>query len=95
MDNSDIGTNRSPVLYVRGLNHPNFKIQMLYNVFSNFGNILKIIYTRGKASALLEFENTEYSTIAKDYLNNVVFMGNQLKVFSLASNPNTVTSLIH
>ena len=81
MDNSAIDTNRSPVLYVRGLIHPNFKTQMLYNVFSNFGNISKIIYTRSKGSALVEFENIEYATVTKDYLDNIVFMGNQLKVY--------------
>lgn len=86
MDNSDIDANRSPVLYVRGLDHPNFKTQLLYNVFSNFGNILKIIYTRSKASALIEFENTEYATITKDYLHNIVFMGSQLKVTWLLVN---------
>ena len=71
---------KSQVLYVRGLEHPDFKVHMLYNVFSNFGNILKIIYIRSKASALIEFENSEYSTITKDYLNNIVFMGNPLRV---------------
>jgi hypothetical protein len=53
---------------------------MLYNIFSNFGNILKIIYIRPKAAALLEFETVEYATISKDYLNNIVFMGKPLRV---------------
>ena len=53
---------------------------MLYNIFSNFGNILKIIFIRSKAAALIEFENCDYSTISKDYLNNILFMGKPLKV---------------
>jgi len=53
---------------------------MLYNIFSNFGNILKILYIPTKSSALLEFENSEYSTICMDYLNNISFMGKPLRV---------------
>lgn len=80
IDNSDIDTKKSPVLYVRGLEHPDFKIHMLYNIFSNFGNIRSIIYTRSKGSALLEFENSDQSTLSKEYLNNVTFMGKTIKV---------------
>jgi len=53
---------------------------MLYNVFSNFGNISKIIFMRSKASALIEFESAEYAGVAKDYLNNIMFMGRPLRI---------------
>ena len=68
------------MLYIQGLEYKDIKINMLYNIFSNFGNILKIIFIRSKAAALIEFENYEYSTISKDYLNNIVFMGKTLRV---------------
>jgi len=71
---------KSPVLHVNGLEHKEIRVQMLYNIFSNFGNILKIIFMKSKASALIEFENVDYATIAKDYLNNIVFMGKPLRV---------------
>ena len=71
---------KSQVLYIRNLEHKDIKINMLYNIFSNFGNILKIILIRSKAAALIEFENCYYSAISKDYLNNIVFMGKTLKV---------------
>lgn len=29
----------------------------------------------------MEFENLEFATQAKDYLNNKVFLGNKLKVY--------------
>lgn len=48
---------------------------MIYNLFSNFGNVTKILFIRNKAAALIEFENEEYSTIAKDFLNNMGFFG--------------------
>ncbi len=54
---------------------------MVYNIFSNFGNLLKIIFIKIKGVALVEYENAEYSTLAKDYLNNIVFMGSPLRVF--------------
>jgi len=73
--------NKSQVLYIRGLENKDFRVHMLYNVFSNFGNILKIIFIRSKAAALIEFENVEYSTISKDYLNNIVFMGKPLRIY--------------
>jgi len=72
---------KSQVLYIRGLEHRDFKVHMLYNIFSNFGNILKIIFIRSKGAALIEFENLEYSTISKDYLNNIVFMGKPLRIY--------------
>ncbi len=71
---------KSQVLYVKGLENPNIRVQMLYNIFSNFGNILKIIFIRSKGVALLEFESAECSTVSKDYLNNIVFMGKPLRV---------------
>lgn len=37
---------------------------VLYNLFSNFGNITKIMFLRNKRSALIEFENMEFATHA-------------------------------
>lgn len=69
------------VLYVKGLEDENIKVQMLYNIFSNFGNIKKIIFIRRQAAALIEYESVEYATKAKDYLNNIVFMGKPLRIY--------------
>jgi len=71
----------SAVLYVKGLEDENIKVQMLYNIFSNFGNIKKIIFIRRQAAALIEYETVEYATKAKDYLNNIVFMGKPLRIY--------------
>lgn len=53
---------------------------MLYNIFSNFGNILKMIFYKPKQIALIEFQSKFYATFAKEYLNNIFFMGNQMQV---------------
>jgi len=39
---------KSPVLYVKGIENREITIKMLYNLFSNFGNILNIIYIKNK-----------------------------------------------
>lgn len=72
---------KSKVIYVRGLENPKMTIIMIYNLFSNFGNILKIIFLRNKSAALIEFENISYATQAKDSLNNLVFFGHPIKIF--------------
>jgi hypothetical protein len=72
---------KSSVLYVRGLENKELKITMIYNLFSNFGNIVKIIFIKNKSSALIEYENVEYATVAKDFLNNMSFFGNQMRIY--------------
>ena len=78
---------------MKGLEDENIKVQMLYNIFSNFGNIKKIIFIRRQAAALIEYETVEYATKAKDYLNNIVFMGKPLRVFLFDANKSLFLSL--
>lgn len=73
--------NKSPVIYVKGLDDPDINVQMVYNLFGNFGNVLKIIFIHSKAAALIEYENADYATIAKDYLNNIVLLRKPLRIF--------------
>jgi RNA recognition motif-containing protein len=56
---------------------------MLYNIFSNFGNIKKIIFIRRQAAALIEYETVEFAAKAKEDLSNIVFMGKPLRVLNL------------
>lgn len=76
----DVENKENAVLYVKGLEDRGIKVNMLYNIFSNFGNITKIVFVRRKSAALIEYENVEYATKAKDYLNNIVFMGKPLRI---------------
>ena len=71
---------KSPIIYVKGLVHRDFKVNMVYNMFSNFGNIQKIIFVKSKGAALIEYENSEYGAFAKDYMNNVPLLGVSVKV---------------
>lgn len=56
---------------------------MIYNLFSNFGDILKIIFIRKKKTALIEYETINYASYAREYMNNIIFFGYQLKVIQL------------
>ncbi|KAL4486372.1 hypothetical protein ABPG72_007158 [Tetrahymena utriculariae] len=68
------------VLFVRHLDFPDLKISMLYNLFSNYGNIVKIIFMKQKRQALIEFEETSQATAAKENLNNLSYYNAQIKI---------------
>lgn len=72
---------KSPVIYIRGLDSPAIKIEWLMNLFMNFGNVTKICFMHEKLAALIEFEEVDFATQAKDFLNGTSFMGNTLKIF--------------
>jgi RNA recognition motif-containing protein len=71
---------KSPVLHVLGIENKEATARMLFNIFSNFGNIVKLIFIKTRAVALVEFENVLYATFAKENLNNVSFMGKPLRI---------------
>lgn len=50
----------------------------IYNLFSNFGDINKIIVR--KQSVVVEYITAEYAAIAYEALNNKVFYSNVLKL---------------
>lgn len=56
---------------------------MLYNIFSTFGNIERMIFFKDKSSVLIEYQKIEQASIAKDYMNDIRFQGNQIKVDDL------------
>eukprot|EP01017_Pseudomicrothorax_dubius_P026905 TRINITY_DN3041_c0_g1_i6.p1 TRINITY_DN3041_c0_g1~~TRINITY_DN3041_c0_g1_i6.p1 ORF type:complete len:529 (-),score=98.46 TRINITY_DN3041_c0_g1_i6:37-1623(-) len=76
-----LSDHKSSVLYMKGLEPDLLNVTMLYNLFSNFGNISKIMFVRSKGIALAEYETVQYATIAKDYLNNLNFMGSLLRIY--------------
>jgi hypothetical protein len=51
------------------------------NLFLNFGNVTKICFMRDKMASLIEFEDIEFATQSKDFLNNTKFFGFTLKIF--------------
>ena len=72
-----------PVIEVSGLSHFAINVTMLYNIFSNFGNIYKMIFIKPQQKVKIEYETKFYATFAKEYLNNLTFMGSPMKVLLL------------
>lgn len=71
----------SNIVSVKGLNVFKTSIGHLYNLFSNFGNIVKIYYSpSNNYTCLVEYDRVEASALAKLYLNNIPLLGSQLKV---------------
>lgn len=70
----------SSVIYVKGLDHPDLTAQIVNGLFSNFGNIHRVILLKKKATALIEYVDAESSSIAKEMLNNLTFFDSLLKV---------------
>jgi RNA recognition motif-containing protein len=53
---------------------------MLYNLFSNFGNIIHILYNLKSGIAFIQYENIEYAFIAKKFLSDIKFYGLNLAI---------------
>jgi len=70
------------VIHVRGLNIKEVKLVFLINLFSNFGNIKKIIFFKEIGVALIEFTMKEFAGVAMNFLNNKKFLGSEIQVFS-------------
>ena len=58
----------SKVLFVRSLPEE-YDHDCLYNIFSNFGRVSRVIFIREKNSALVEFETLISAIQAKDEIN--------------------------
>lgn len=54
---------------------------MLYNLFSIYGNIDKMIYLKERSSALIQYMTYDYAAIAKESLNDIMFYGQSIKIF--------------
>jgi len=71
---------KTQTLYVKGFDDPSVNPKMIYNVFSNVGNITSIVFVREKAVAVIEYENVDFAAVAKEHLNNLMFFGSPLRV---------------
>lgn len=76
----EIKSPKTSVIHVKGLLNKGLKLQCLRNLFSNFGNIKKIIFFKDIGSALIEFTTEKYAEEAINYLNNATFLGFAMQV---------------
>lgn len=70
----------SRVLHIKGITKKDISVKHIYNLFSNFGDIKRIILLRAKEAALVEFETLEFAKLAKDNLNNLFFFDEYMKI---------------
>ncbi|CAD8139112.1 unnamed protein product [Paramecium pentaurelia] len=74
-------TKKSKVIYARWFDKKVVTSQMLYNLFSIYGNIDKMIYLKERSSALIQYMTYDYAAIAKESLNDIMFYGQSIKIF--------------
>jgi RNA recognition motif. (a.k.a. RRM, RBD, or RNP domain) len=60
---------------VLGLEHPSLNCQMIWNLFSNFGNITRVSFDSGSGRAIVEYQQVEYAIIAREVLVNLNYFG--------------------
>jgi RNA recognition motif. (a.k.a. RRM, RBD, or RNP domain) len=72
----------SHILHVKGLESEEITAELLNSLFSNFGNIVKILFVKHKKAAFIVYENQDLATIAKEMLSNLRFCDCHLKVAS-------------
>ncbi|CAD8206952.1 unnamed protein product [Paramecium pentaurelia] len=72
---------KSKVIYARWFDKKVVTSAMLYNIFSIYGNIDKMIYLKERSSCLIQYVQQDHAAIAKDALNDIMFYGQQIKIF--------------
>jgi len=51
---------------------------MLFNVFNKFGFIEELLYEKKFQRMFVRYQTVEFATLAKEYLNNVLFFESQV-----------------
>ena len=70
----------SRVVHVKGLEDESISTEIVASLFSNFGNIGRLLFFKKKQTALVEYHDQDSASVAKEMLNNLTFFGGQLKV---------------
>ncbi len=71
-------TSKGVTVLVRDIN--NVTAKQIFNLFSNFGNISKILHSMSAKWCLVEYKNLASATLAKRMLEGVSLFGSELKV---------------
>ncbi|CAD8179030.1 unnamed protein product [Paramecium octaurelia] len=72
---------KSKVIYARWFDKKVVTSAMLYNIFSIYGNIDKMIFLKERSSCLIQYVSQEHAAIAKESLNDIMFYGQSIKIF--------------
>ncbi|KAL4480330.1 hypothetical protein ABPG74_020846 [Tetrahymena malaccensis] len=74
-------TKKSKVIYANRFDPSKTSMHQIFNLFSAFGNIVKMIFMKAKSAALIEYQTVDFACQAKDLLGDTVFNGNIIKIF--------------
>ncbi|EAR93575.3 RNA recognition motif protein (macronuclear) [Tetrahymena thermophila SB210] len=72
---------KSKVIYVNRFDSSKTTMQQIFNLFSAFGNIVKMIFMKSKSAVLIEYSTVDFACQAKDLLSDTTFNGNIIKIF--------------
>lgn len=75
-----VDSNASRALLVKGLSSPQLSNELINSLFSNFGNVTKLVYLKKKSEACIEYPTKELASIARELLNGHSFYGCKMKV---------------
>ena len=70
----------SKVVLISNLNEFFFNVNELFNVFSCFGNLVKVLLMKNLKKALVEFKKVQSAQIAIAYMNGMTFGKTRIKV---------------
>lgn len=73
---------KSKVIYANHFDPNKTTLMQIFNLFSAFGNIVKMIYLKGKQAVIIEYDVSAHAGMAKDCLNDCTFNGSIIKVFN-------------
>ncbi|CAD8083096.1 unnamed protein product [Paramecium sonneborni] len=71
---------KSRVIVAKSFDDSVTTIDMLYNIFSIYGNIDKMVYQKDKSTLLVEYHLQKCADQCMEKLNNVVFQGQTLQI---------------
>ncbi|CAD8170843.1 unnamed protein product [Paramecium octaurelia] len=71
---------KSRVIVAKSFDDSVTTIDMLYNIFSIYGNIDKMVYQKDKSTLLIEYHLQKCADQCIEKLNNVVFQGQTLQI---------------
>lgn len=75
-----VDSNASRTLVVKGLQSHQLTNELINSLFSNFGNVTRLVYLKKKAEAYVEYPTKELASIARELLGNFSFYGCKMKV---------------
>lgn len=73
---------KTKVIYANHFDPSKTTLTQIFNLFSAFGNIEKMIFLKSKQAVIIEYDLPAHAGMAKDCLGDCTFNGSIIKVFN-------------